>query len=72
MRQRGKDIFEYRFEKSLLRLLEPDLLPKLANSQHLNIGGNSVRKLAPSIGPDLAASLLNLKDISWEFGDCDN
>lgn len=72
MRKRGKDIFERRFERSFLRLLQPGLLPKLRNLQYLNIRGNSPRKLAPSIGPDLAASLLNLKDISWEFGDCDN
>lgn len=72
MRKRGKDIFERRFEMSFLRLLEPGLLPNLANLQRLCIRGNSSRKLAPSIGPDLAASLLNLKDISWEFGDCDD
>ncbi|KAF7510843.1 hypothetical protein GJ744_005943 [Endocarpon pusillum] len=72
MRKRSKDIFERRFERSFLRLLQPGLLPRLRNLQYLNIRGNSSRKLAPSIGPDLAASLLNLKDISWEFGDCDS
>ena len=71
-RERGKDIFERRFEMSFLRLLEPSLLLNLANLQRLCIRGNNVRKLAPSIGPGLAGSLPNLKDIFWEFGDCDN
>ena len=70
MRKRKKDIFERRFEQSFLRLLEPGQLPNLANLQRLSIRGNSPRKLAPSIGPDLAGLLFNLRDISWEFGDC--
>ncbi|EON69906.1 hypothetical protein W97_09170 [Coniosporium apollinis CBS 100218] len=72
MRKRGKDIFERRFERSFLRLLQPGLLPNLPNLQYLNIRRNSSRKLAPSIGPDLAASLPNLRDISWEFGEYDS
>jgi hypothetical protein len=67
-----KDIFKLRFENSYLQLLEPGLLPNLANVQRLIIKDNSLRKLAPSIGPGLAGSLLNLKDISWEFGECDD
>ncbi|CAO2650793.1 Nn.00g020850.m01.CDS01 [Neocucurbitaria sp. VM-36] len=72
IRKRAKDIFEHRFEKSFLRLLQSGSLPTLSNMQTLNIRGNSSRKLAPTIGPYLTASLLNLKNISWEFGDCDS
>lgn len=71
-RKRGKDIFEQRFEQSLLELSEPSEVPTLSNIQYLNIRGNTTRKLAPSVGPGLAASLPNLKGISWEFGECDD
>lgn len=66
-----KDILSDRWEKSRLHFLKSDILPVLSNVQHLKIHGNGSRGLVPRIAPDLAMSLPNLKNVEWEFQDCD-
>jgi hypothetical protein len=67
-----KDILSDRWEKSRLHYLKPDILPVLSNVQHLKIHGNGSRRLVPRIVPDLAMSLPNLKNVEWEFQDCED
>jgi hypothetical protein len=64
------DILSDRWEESYLRLVRPDILPTLSNVQHLTIG-NGGRSFAPSVAPDLAASLPLLKTVNWELQDCE-
>jgi hypothetical protein len=63
-----RDILSARWEDSYLRLVQPDILPTLSNVQHLAIE-NSVRNFAPSLAPDLALSLPELRTVDWEFQD---
>jgi hypothetical protein len=64
------DILSDRWENSRLQLLQPDKLPKLSNVQHLVINGNGSRVFVPSVAPNLAMSLPELKTVEWEFQDC--
>ena len=66
-----KDILSDRWENSRLHYLKPDILPVLSNVQHFKIDGNGSRRLVPRIAPDLTMSLPNLKNVEWEFLDCD-
>jgi hypothetical protein len=66
---RGKDILGQRWEQSFLKLSDPRNIPVLSNVHHFSIKGNSERQLAPTVGPNLAASLPDLRVISWEFGE---
>ena len=52
--------------------LQPCTLPVLSNVQFLDITGYLPRRLAPSVGTDLAAALPNVKSITWEFCDYDD
>lgn len=62
------DILSNRWEESHLRLVQPNTLPTLSNVQHLTIE-NGGRRFAPSVAPDLALSLPELKTVEWEFQD---
>jgi hypothetical protein len=66
-----RDIQSARWEESHLRLVHPDMLPTLSNVQHLIIE-NSGRVLAPSLAPDLALLLPELRTVDWQFQDCED
>jgi hypothetical protein len=66
---RNGDIGCLRWKTSLLRIVQPDILPTLLNVQTLHIKYNGLRKLAPRVGPDLATLLPNLEHIFWKLED---
>jgi hypothetical protein len=66
-----RDIQSARWAESHLRLVEPENLPALSNVQHLTIENDGVRRLAPSVAPDLAVALPELRTVDWEFLDCE-
>jgi hypothetical protein len=71
-RKRGIDIFEKRWVKSYLHLSRPEMIPTLSSVAHLCLRGHLSRKLAPVVGPGLAAVLPNLRSFIWEFGETDD
>jgi hypothetical protein len=71
-RNRGRDIFEKRWVNSYLHLSRPERIPTLSSVVHLRLRGHVSRKLAPVVGPDLAAVLPNLQSFSWEFAETDD
>ncbi|KAJ8105217.1 hypothetical protein OPT61_g10313 [Boeremia exigua] len=71
-RKRETDIFEKRWADSYLHLSRPERIPSLSNIVYLRISGHVSRKLAPAVGPSLAALLHNLRGFYWEFGEVDS
>ncbi|KAF2126083.1 carbohydrate-binding module family 50 protein [Dothidotthia symphoricarpi CBS 119687] len=67
--KRDRDIFEKRWEDSYLDLSESNKIPTLSNLTYLNVQGSLVRKLAPAVGPRLAAFLPNVTSLFWNFGE---
>ncbi|KAH9866827.1 hypothetical protein J1614_008520 [Plenodomus biglobosus] len=71
-RKRGRDIFEKRWVNSYLHLSRPEMIPTLSSVVYLHLEGHVSRKLAPVVGPGLAAVLPNLRSFYWEFGEVDD
>ncbi|KAH6629734.1 hypothetical protein C7974DRAFT_472456 [Boeremia exigua] len=71
-RKRGKDIFEKRWVNSYLHLTRPEMIPTLSSIVYLHLEGHISRKVAPVVGPCLAAVLPNLQAFYWEFGEVDD
>lgn len=71
-RKRGIDIFEKRWVNSHVHLSRPEMIPTLSSIVHLHFRGHIFRKLAPAVGPGLAAVLPNLRSFYWEFGEVDD
>jgi hypothetical protein len=71
-RKRGIDIFEKRWVNSYLHLSRPEVIPTLSSIVYLYLEGHVSRKLAPVVGPGLAAVLPNLRSFYWEFGEVDD
>jgi len=70
--KRGIDIFEKRWVNSYIHLSRPERIPTLLSIVYLRITGHISRKLAPVVGPGLAACLPNLRSFYWEFGEVDD
>ena len=71
-RKRGMDIFEKRWVNSYLHLSRPETIPTLSSIVYLHLEGHVSRKLAPAVGPGLAAVLPNLRSFYWQFGEVDD
>lgn len=71
-RKRGIDIFGKRWVNSYLHLSRPERIPTLSSIVYLHVMGHVSRKLAPVVGPGLAAVLPNLRSFYWEFGEVDD
>ena len=71
-RKRGIDIFEKRWVNSYLHLSRSEMIPTLSSIVHLRLRGHISRKVAPVVGPCLAAVLPNLQSLIWEFAEKDD
>ncbi|CAE7028408.1 hypothetical protein PTNB73_01412 [Pyrenophora teres f. teres] len=71
-RKRGLDIFGKRWVNSYLHLSRPEMIPTLSSIVFLRLQGHISRKVAPVVGPGLAAVLTNLRSFYWEFGEVDD
>jgi hypothetical protein len=60
-----------RFESSVIRFVQPYLLPILSNVTYLGVYGHGVRRLEPTMATTIAASLPNLLECRWELAQGD-